>query len=1084
MLACRGRRATLNLRLLGFGAGVVELSDPDRLFVGRLLDAAEAEGITRRHFLERVSLALERKGMPSDRRQAIYDHAYARAESSDELASDTVQPRQIDSARRKLRDRAARLASSDWRKVVREQWPAPIAHEVERLFGEMEGRRAPDGNCDEPSPAAALLQLRDTYEVLIKLTATILLRSMIEAGGESGETARRLFFRPLSAGSWIEMLREASKACASGKAGVPEAVKTLAASAQALEKGISDFSSFRNDFIGHGAYAHDPEEVADLVIGCVETGRVRTVQGEEKKVPSLASVFEDLVKRGIFAGMTLEALDGGAGIPLTGAGPMEHWLADERHADHNGDALPLALRLDDGTTLPLAPFAALRACKQCGRRDVLLYDSLHDRKRGGRFDLLDYARGHKSRLAAAEAPDLGDSFGDLAQHDIPDVADGSRSYDYVLEALDRARVDRNYLSPAYLRADLAAFLEAQDRGVYWLQAPANIGKTTFVQGLVDRELGDAPIDPRFDDGMRGRRVVAYFCRKEFRTGHAGIINTLHDALQKVLGSQTFRDKQPEPRPAIEAASPEAFVAWLTAWRDFAVRYHRLPADAPLLVVIDGLDEAEPPDVPSPIRLLPPPSLLPAGLYLLLTSRPVGAVDAPRFLADHVAPLYAGDGLPVRARRVDLGSEPYQALLAEYLRGRIKLDLAKAGDAELVAAIIAAAADRFAYVSFLADRYEGGQVTREALARGEIGAALYARWLANLDREYGPKQADSIRQALAMLAAAEQAHAWVFGVGRRTDPATGGALTALPEVFEGLEIGILAQLLDLDRPAAGAYDRIDPGLLITLQTLQGVLRVTRPGRGATHFRLALKEFLPAAERDPLLGPRLSLMHARLATAMLDAADDLAFDSEAIGTDNVCQTLVALTPLAPLSVTLCESEPVQLRWNGSGFLDAARAVATSLEGFSKSKSIAEYDSALAVMECLRAILLPRGEWFNSLSRPMSFAYVQRGNRLVGIDSSMRAIADYDNAIHIEEQSRINSEGASEFFGDQLGVAYAFRASAKLRLGDLSIATMDADSAVALLEPVVVSLGTDCPPFYRQVLDFARSVRELLPDSGSAG
>ena len=51
----------------------------------------------------------------------------------------------------------------------------------------------------------------------------------------------------------------------------------------------------------------------------------------------------------------------------------------------------------------------------------------------------------------------------------------------VLEALDKARLDRNYVSPAYLRDDLAEFLTTQDRGVFWLQAPAHVGKTTFVQ---------------------------------------------------------------------------------------------------------------------------------------------------------------------------------------------------------------------------------------------------------------------------------------------------------------------------------------------------------------------------------------------------------------------------------------------------------------------------------------------------------------------------------------------------------------------------------------------------------------------------
>jgi len=66
-----------------------------------------------------------------------------------------------------------------------------------------------------------------------------------------------------------------------------------------------------------------------------------------------------------------------------------------------------------------------------------------------------------------------------------------------------------------------------------------------------------------------------------------------------------------------------------------------------------------------------------------------------------------------------------------------------------------------------------------------------------------------RQVLALLAGAEEAHGWVFGAGRKADPA-GGVLTPLAEQFGGLEIGLIARLLDQDRPGAAAYDRIDPG----------------------------------------------------------------------------------------------------------------------------------------------------------------------------------------------------------------------------------------------------------------------------------
>jgi hypothetical protein len=78
------------------------------------------------------------------------------------------------------------------------------------------------------------------------------------------------------------------------------------------------------------------------------------------------------------------------------------------------------------------------------------------------------------------------------------------------------------------------------------------------------------------------------------------------------------------------------------------------------------------------------------------------------------------------------------------------------------------------VSFLADRIEqrpGGDMA--ALGAGE---ALYRHWLLGLDLEYGRKQADAIRQVLALLAGAEEAHGWVFGAGRKGDPAGGGVLT--------------------------------------------------------------------------------------------------------------------------------------------------------------------------------------------------------------------------------------------------------------------------------------------------------------------
>jgi hypothetical protein len=121
-----------------------------------------------------------------------------------------------------------------------------------------------------------------------------------------------------------------------------------------------------------------------------------------------------------------------------------------------------------------------------------------------------------------------------------------------------------------------------------------------------------------------------------------MIGTLHDKLQAAYDpSQNLRNEQPDYRPVIAAGTPEAFAEWLAQWRGFAERHRLIPPGAPLLVAIDGLDEADPPPDSTPLQVLPRPDALPAGIYLVLTSRQVGEADTPAFLISHVERLYGG-----------------------------------------------------------------------------------------------------------------------------------------------------------------------------------------------------------------------------------------------------------------------------------------------------------------------------------------------------------------------------------------------------------------------------------------------------------
>jgi tetratricopeptide (TPR) repeat protein len=405
---------------------------------------------------------------------------------------------------------------------------------------------------------------------------------------------------------------------------------------------------------------------------------------------------------------------------------------------------------------------------------------------------------------------------------------------------------------------------------------------------------------------------------------------------------------------------------------------------------------------------------------------------------------------VRVRRHERGWGPYQALLREYLCQRLSLDPAKANDAKLIAEIIAAADSRFAYVTFLADRVE--QVSAEDIGALGTGAQLYQRWLAGLDFEYGRKRAEAIRQVVALLAGAEEAHAWVFGSGRKIDPATGSALTPLPEQFEGLEIGLLARLLDLDRPVAAAYDRIDPGLLLTLQTLQGVLWVSR-GAGDSRFRLALKEFLPAAKGDPVVGPLLPLMQARMATRALDAVDLLREGKDQDG--SVWTLFAPLAPLLEAAVHLSGSEPMRRRWRPEELVLLLRGYddARENQGFALER--------VPWLTLIAALGLPLEKQANSDRHKLAAVLQHRGNAKVDGGALAGAITDYDAAITLCEAIRDELGDACPVpLRNDLAVVLQNRGMAKADGGDLAGAITDYDAAITLREAIRGELGDAWP------------------------
>jgi hypothetical protein len=486
-------------------------------------------------------------------------------------------------------------------------------------------------------------------------------------------------------------------------------------------------------------------------------------------------------------------MESGGGIELTGARALSAWHDDPAHRDHEAQRLPTALECEDGSSLSLEPYVAARVCTRCDRRDLFLFDALYSRFNEGTFDLLDYGRGHKARLRGRDAPDLASSLPATPTEHAPALTEHGLDSAAVVAHLDRARVDKRFIPPDHLDEALLSFLDSAPCGVFWLQAPAHTGKTTFVQGLCDPALRGAGSSQQALRARFGGAVVPFYFKKEYRPTRVAFLQGLERAIERALD---VRDDDLRRKPGFEdllaaSAQPGAFVAWLDAWRCFAGRSSR-----PLLVLIDGLDEATGPGTPeSPIDLLPTADVLTEGLFFAMTSRRPQDAECPDWVGN-VAPRHPPSPR-CRIQALDLGDAVYVAMLERFVAHRLNRSREDPAFRDLLTRILEKAANRFAYVSFLVEQIEAGALAPEQLGGLASGEALYRAFLDRLDARYGRKLADDMRAVVVALAACEVAHEWMIGAGALPDPVTGEPLQYVDASWAGLSLATLAHLREMD-----------------------------------------------------------------------------------------------------------------------------------------------------------------------------------------------------------------------------------------------------------------------------------------------
>jgi hypothetical protein len=173
---------------------------------------------------------------------------------------------------------------------------------------------------------------------------------------------------------------------------------------------------------------------------------------------------------------------------------------------------------------------------------------------------------------------------------------------------ERIHLDR-FTGRDWLTAELDAFLRDSVKGYFILEAEAGLGKTTFLAHLV-----------------KERSYVHHFV--ELAPGRDGIAPGL-----KNLAAQLIRAWQLNPYSADEVLPGAAAQPYF--WRGIlfeAVRQRdELKPGEKIVLVVDALDEA---GTPSGQNVLGLPSVLPQGVYFIVSQRPVEVplvVDGPRRL---------------------------------------------------------------------------------------------------------------------------------------------------------------------------------------------------------------------------------------------------------------------------------------------------------------------------------------------------------------------------------------------------------------------------------------------------------------------
>ncbi|WP_042454303.1 tetratricopeptide repeat protein [Neobacillus dielmonensis] len=574
-----------------------------------------------------------------------------------------------------------------WYKEAFENYPSIIAHEYWRLFDMI----------DQGQTFGALLQLKDVFEVMIKLPTLVSVSHIYHKKNRSdveNKIILNLVEKHLSLGDWKRIAQT-----------IVQRVQTEGPIFQILNNIISiyeDIPAWRNKQIGHGALTYDEEVLQNDIENKLLSIRAYLIENEHFYQQFSLFLQDENKEKKKLIGKT------------NARGLTEKFTNVYIEYEGNHQTLYPYIFVEDGK--------------------IFFFDSFS--KYDFRTSLLNYPEGVK-RTNLKNINDLmktvytsfnqSHQVGQLTEHSFEED-----SYSLIEEKVTQKmqEVD-DFERPTYLENWLTTNIQKRNKGVFLLQMERGTGKTTFSRALDELSLGkikiaNTSVRCHYINDSYSYKLKNFFTNliDQLRMDKKG--NTVISSIHQI--SETADNKKKE------------FANLLNLYHK---EHQKFFGKDKLMLVIDGLDEIPAKSKLSIYDFIPSADMLDENVFLLLTSRTNDEIS--EYSRNRIRFLKVSD------KKVSTKNEQEHVdMLNNYVRKYIfqTNDLSKEQE-KLKDWLLDHADFRFIYLKLLKEIYK--IKPQDEIMKLPKGKELFDYYFNSLESLYGEKFFKNIMQLLSIIA---------------------------------------------------------------------------------------------------------------------------------------------------------------------------------------------------------------------------------------------------------------------------------------------------------------------------------------------